>query len=83
LKYKPDDVLPCARCGQPGTSVWTVCADAGRVRVLCSLCDIEANRVLMSLLKVRGQKRLLANYALKQDQRPVTLLRLKANGFYL
>ena len=39
--------VPCARCGQPSSQQWQVCADGGVWRAICRRCDIELNRMVL------------------------------------
>lgn len=39
---------PCHRCGKkPGYAVWDCCADRNVQRVLCALCDIKLNQLVL------------------------------------
>lgn len=38
----------CARCDSPASSQWQVCADRRRYRALCTSCDIDLNRLVLT-----------------------------------
>lgn len=42
--------LPCARCGQPASRQWQICADDNLWRPICKWCDVIVNgRVLRAM----------------------------------
>jgi len=43
--------LSCARCGQPATCQWQVCADGNLYRPICPRCDLLLNRLVLQTMR--------------------------------
>lgn len=43
--------VPCARCGNPSTQSWQICADGNRWRGLCTDCDILLNALVLGWIR--------------------------------
>jgi len=39
--------LPCARCGNPASRQWQICADGNLWRPLCWDCDVALNKLVL------------------------------------
>lgn len=43
--------VPCARCGEPSTQQWQICADGNRWRGLCTTCDVDLNELVLRFIR--------------------------------
>jgi hypothetical protein len=54
--------LDCFRkCGRKASSQWLICAD-GVYRPLCTECDIELNRLVLSFMCFLDAEKVMAEY---------------------
>lgn len=58
--------LPCSKCGEPGFSQWSICADQSNYRVLCLKCDIALNKLVLNWIGHPSADILINHYTLLQ-----------------
>lgn len=52
--------VPCFRCGKPSTQQWQICSLKNEYKGLCTVCDIELNKVVLEFMGFKGMRLLLA-----------------------
>lgn len=55
--------VPCARCGEPSSQQWQVCANGNRWLGICWPCDVALNRLALEFMRVPNAETLIAAYA--------------------
>lgn len=55
--------VPCARCGEPSSQQWQVCANGNRWLGICWPCDVALNRLALEFMRVPNAEALMAAYA--------------------
>lgn len=59
--------VPCARCGRPSSQQWAICADGNRPRGLCTACDVELNRLVLTWVGDPDAEAKMAAYVERQE----------------
>ena len=55
----------CFRCRKfRGFAVWSVCADHNRPHVVCALCDVQLNHLVMRWSGMENWKKKVSRYAM-------------------